>query len=44
MRQEGYPPVDMFIDAVITAWLLSGIVFGVMTVAFFVIAFIVRLL
>ena len=36
--------MDMFIDAVITAWLLSGIVFGVMTVAFFVIAFIVRFL
>ena len=34
--------VDMFIDAVITAWLLSGLVFGIMTVAFFTIAFIMR--
>lgn len=34
----------MFIDAVITAWLLSGLVFGIMTVAFFTIAFIVRFL
>ena len=32
----------MFIDARITAWLLSGLVFGIMTVAFFTIAFIMR--
>lgn len=42
-RREGDKKhVDIIFDAVVSAWILSGLVFGIMTVAFFALAFIMR--
>lgn len=41
-RREGKDHMDLLIDTIITAWIVSGLAFGIMTVVVFAIAFVAK--